>query len=174
MIRKIVGLITLTGFSLFVGCEDQRAIEPIEFELNSGLIKDGNGYYHLPLDNTKWQTLHRLSGHVYRNGVPVNTIKFGWVSNFYWTIGDTLGYIVERALTNDLVYVSYDTSYVTWFSGFEVPIVNGASYSREDGEVNTMMAPVKSMRGDTATIYYAYHDNWLYEDTYGEFYVIFD
>ena len=174
MIRKIVGLITLIGFSLFVGCEDQRAIEPIEFELNSGLIKDGNGYYHLPLDNTKWQTLHRLSGHVYRNGVPVNTIKFGWVSNFYWTIGDTLGYIVERALTSDLVYVSYDTSYVTWFSGFEVPIVNGASYSREDGEVNTMMAPVKSMRGDTTTIYYVYHDNWLYEDTYGEFYVIFD
>ena len=174
MIRKIVGLITLTGFSLFVGCEDQRAIEPIEFELNSGLIKDGNGYYHMTLDDTKWQTLHRLSGHVYRNGTAVNIIKFGWASNFYWTIGDTLGYIVERALTNDLVYVSYDTSYVTWFSGFEVPIVNGASYSREDGEVNTKMAPVKSMRGDTATIYYAYHDNWLYEDTYGEFYVIFD
>ena len=172
MIRKIVGLITLIGFSLFVGCEDP--IEPIEFELNSGLTKDGNGYYHMTLDTTNWQTLHRIEGRVLHNNEGVNVIKFAWASNFYWTIGDTMGYIVERALTSDLVYVSYDTSYVTWFSGFEVPIVNGASYSREDGEVNIMMAPVKSMRGDTATIYYAYHDNWLYEDTYGEFYVIFD
>ena len=172
MIRKIVGLITLIGFSLFVGCEDP--IEPIEFELNSGLTKDGNGYYHMTLDTTNWQTLHRIEGRVLHNNEGVNVIKFAWASNFYWTIGDTMGYIVERALTSDLVYVSYDTSYVTWFSGFEVPIVNGASYSDYDGYVNTMMAPVKSMRGDTATIYYAYHDNWLYEDTYGEFYVIFD
>ena len=54
------------------------------------------------------------------------------------------------------------------------PIVNSASYSREDGEVNTMIAPIRTMRGDTATIFYGYHDNWTYEDTYGEFYVIFD
>ena len=174
MIRKIVGLITLIGFSLFVGCEDQRAIEPIEFELNSGLIKDGNGYYHMTLDDTKWQTLQRIEGRVLRNGEGVNVIKFGWGSNLYWLLGDTLGHIIAHGLTDDLEYVGYDTTYITWFTGYEVPIVNGASYSDYDGYVNTMMAPVKSMRGDTATIYYAYHDNWLYEDTYGEFYVIFD
>ena len=63
---------------------------------------------------------------------------------------------------------------MTWFEGFEVPIINGASYSREDGEVNTMIAPVRSMRGDTATIYYEYYDNWTYDNTSWEFYVIFD
>jgi hypothetical protein len=52
--------------------------------------------------------------------------------------------------------------------------VNGASYSDEEGEVSTVIAPVKTMRGDTATIFYGYYDNWLYEETYGEFYVIFD
>ena len=72
------------------------------------------------------------------------------------------------------VKFGYDTTYITWFSGFEVPIVNGASYSDLDGYVSTMIAPVKTMLGDTATIYYGYYDNWLDEDTYGEFNVIFN
>ncbi len=176
MIRKIVGLITLIGFSLFIGCEDNTTT-PILFELDARLPIDENGYYHLTLDQSKWQTTHRISGRTYREGrdTPTCYVKFGWGSNFYWAIGDTFGYVIaNNGLTDDLVYVGYDTTYITWFNGYEVPIVNGSSYSREDGEVNTMMAPVKSMRGDTATIYYAYHDNWLYEDTYGEFYVIFD
>jgi len=174
-IKRMLGLINLIVVSLFVGCSSPtEPISPILFELDARLFEDDNGYYHLPLDVNKWQTTHRISGRVYRDGMPINIIKFGWSGSHYWIIGDTLGYIVESALTDDLEYVSYNTSYVTWFEGFEVPIINGASYSREDGEVNTMIAPVRSMRGDTATIYYGYHDNWTYDDTYGEFYVIFD
>ena len=37
-----------------------------------------------------------------------------------------------------------------------------------------MIAPVKTMVGDTTTINYGYFDNWREEETYGEFYVIFD
>ena len=77
-------------------------------------------------------------------------------------------------MNDDLVYVAYDTTYITWFSGFEVPIVNGASYSNADGEVNTMMAPVRTMLGDTATIQYSFYDDWRGEQTDGVFYVIFD
>ena len=73
-----------------------------------------------------------------------------------------------------MTYVGYDTTYITWFGGEEVPIVNGASYSNEDGEVNTMIAPIKTMVGDTATIFYAYFDNWTYKETYGGFHIIFD
>ena len=176
MIRKIVGIIVLIGISLFIGCEDQNQIDPIEFELNSGLVIDGNGYYHLTLDTENWQTLHRIEGRVIRQGHDdgVNVIKFGWSSSHFWMLGDTLGYIVHQGLTDDLIYVSYDTSYVTGFEGYEVPIVNGASYSDYHGYVNTMIAPVKSMRGDTATVFYGYYDNWLYEETYGEFNIIFD
>ena len=71
-------------------------------------------------------------------------------------------------------YVGYDTTSLDWFKGNTVPIVNGSSYSRVDGEVNTVIAPVRTMRGDTATIFYSYLDNWTYEETFGEFYVIFD
>ena len=52
MIRKIVEIITLIGFSLFIGCSnptEPESIPPIIFELDAGLIVDSNGYYHLPM-----------------------------------------------------------------------------------------------------------------------------
>ena len=72
-----------------------------------------------------------------------------WKSNLYWFIGDTLGYVVKRDLTDDLVYVSYDTTYITWFNGYEVPTTNEVSYSNIFGNVSNMIAPTKQMVGDT-------------------------
>ena len=46
------------------------------------------------MDN--WQTLHRIDGRVVRNGEPVNIIKFGWTSDTYWLVNDTLGYVIEN------------------------------------------------------------------------------
>jgi hypothetical protein len=48
---------------------------------------------------------------------------------------------------------------VTWFNGFEVPVVNSVSYSNSEGEVNTMFAPVRSMLGDTVTVWAYYWNN---------------
>jgi hypothetical protein len=169
------GLITLVGFNLFIGCEDSNHIEPIEFVLESNLTEDSNGFYHLEIDTSVWQTLHRISGGVYRNGESVDVIKFGWYSSHHWIIGDEFGYVIaNNGLTDDMTYVGYDTTYITWFTGWEVPIVNGASYSNSDGEVNTMMAPIKTMVGDTAAIQYSFYDDWRGEETNGVFYVIFD
>ena len=189
-IKRLVncGLITLVAFNLFVGCEQSNLFGPVEegeytsqelspilFELDSRLSVDANGFHHITIDTTKWQTIHRISGHVYRDGNPVNVIKFAWTSSHHWYIGDDFGYVIaNNGLTDDMTYVGYDTTYITWFGGEEVPIVNGASYSNEDGEVNTMIAPVRSMVGDTATIFYVYHDNWTYKETYGGFHIIFD
>ena len=169
------GLITLIGFNLFIGCEDSNHIEPIEFVFESNLTEDSNGFYHLEIDTSVWQTLHRISGGVYRNGESVDVIKFGWYSSHHWIIGDEFGYVIaNNGLTDDMTYVGYDTTYITWFTGWEVPIVNGASYSNSDGEVNTMMAPIKTMVGDTAAIQYSFYDDWRGEETNGVFYVIFD
>jgi len=46
--------------------------------------------------------------------------------------------------------------YVIGFSGQEVPTINPASYSNTKGEFNTMFAPVRNMRGDTARIEVSY------------------
>ena len=169
------GLITLIGFNLFIGCEDSNHIEPIEFVLESNLTEDSNGFYHLEIDTSVWQTLHRISGGVYRNGESVDVIKFGWYSSHHWIIGDeSADVIANYGLTDDLTYFGFDTTYITWFTGWEVPIVNGASYSNSDGEVITMMAPTKTMVGDTAAIQYSFYDDWRGEETNGVFYVIFD
>ena len=67
---------------------------------------------------------------------------------------------MEYDLTGDLEYVSYDTSYITWFNGSEVPTSNCCSYSNQSGEVRTMLAPVQTMIGDTMSIWVSYYDNW--------------
>jgi hypothetical protein len=135
---------------------------------------DGNGYYHLSVDTTKWQTLHRFSGTATVDNEPLENLKLRWESSHYWYIGDTLGYVVKRtisALTGQYVY--YDTTYVTQFEGLEVPTINCCSYSNGEGEVNTMFGPVKSMISDTVTIWIYY---WDYESEIkeSEFYVILD
>ena len=162
-------------FLLLFGCSDSVAFEPVEpdvirVELNPRLNVDDNGYYHLELSDN-WQTLHRLSGTAYINDVPLEVLRVNWESSHYWYLGDTLGYIINRYLTDDGIYVSVDTSYVVGFDGMEVPTINPASYSNSDGEVNTMIAPVQSMVGDTMTIRMYFWNN-KYEIIDEVFYIV--
>ena len=154
-------------FLLLFGCSDSVVFEPVEpdvirVELNPRLNVDDNGYYHLELSDN-WQTLHRLSGTAYINDIPLEVLRVQWESSHYWTLGDTLGYFIRRGLTDDLVYVNVDTSYVIGFGGMEVPTINPASYSNADGEVNTMIAPFRSMVGDTMTIRMYFWNEWDFE-----------
>ena len=155
MIRKIVGVITLIGCSLFVGCEDEIIIASQEENISFDMILpiDVNGYYHLTIDRSSWQTLHRVSGSSFTNeGNPIEGFWVEWESDLYWYLGDTLGYIINNHLTNGGEYVTIDTSYMIGFNGMEVPTSNSISYSNGFGEVNNMIAPVKSMIGDTLTL----------------------
>ena len=153
-------------FLIYWGCEDKsndgendKNVDEIVFNLEPRLDQDVNGYYHLQLNPSSFQTLHRLSGHIYLNGAPLEVMKFYWESSHYWMLGDTLGYIVHQGLTDDLIYVSYDTTYITGFSDFLVPTINCCSYSNSDGEVNTMFGPVWTMRYDTVLVSVGYFDN---------------
>ncbi len=125
-----------------------------DFEIDARLDVDSNGYYHLELGQD-WQTLHRISGTVSEVYNDYDLTRVEWKSSHYWIIGDTLGYIVHQNWTlNDsqYLYMVNDTSYVTWFSGHEVPTINKVSYSTMEGEINTMFAPVQSMEGDTIQV----------------------
>jgi len=159
--KKTLGVVVSLFSLLIIGCSDNRVgvnYDELFFDIDVRLPLDENGYYHLEMSRSSWQTLHRISGSVYSNDEPADVIRFNWYSSHYWYIGDTLGYIIERGLTDDLEYVSYDTTYITWFNGSEVPTTNCCSYSNSDGEVNNMIAPVQSMIGDTITISYVYRD----------------
>ena len=139
---------------LFVSCSEEIHT-PLEhdFEIDARLPIDSNGYYHLELGQS-WQTLHRISGNVSPIIHDYNTAVVHWSSSHYWYIGDTLGYIVHQnnTLNDYYYYMTPDTAYITWFEGEEVPTVNAISYQTNDGEINTMIAPVKSMKHDTISI----------------------
>ena len=159
-IKVLIRNIVIGSFLIIVGCDTRVGPDYNElfFDVDARLSLDENGYYHLVMERDSWQTLHRISGSVYTEEEPAELIRFNWYSSHYWYIGDTLGYVVSFGLTDDLEYVSYDTNYVTWFNGSEVPTTNCCSYSNSDGEVNNMIAPVQSMIGDTMTIGYRWSD----------------
>ena len=125
-----------------------------DFEIDARLDVDENGYYHLELGQD-WQTLHRISGQVSEVENEYELTKVYWESSYYCLIGDTLGYVVHQNNTlndNGYLYLNNDTSYVTWFTGFEVPTINETCYGTMSGEINIMFAPVQSMEGDTITV----------------------
>ena len=82
---------------------------------------------------------------------PVENCRVEWSSSHMWTLGDTLGYWVRQGLTDDLQWVSYDTSYVVGFEGEQVPTINPQVIVTQIGEVNTMIL--------TCTI-----NGWRYND----------
>jgi hypothetical protein len=166
VIKKLVnyGLNTLVGFSLFIGCTIYElapsVTEEYSIDFQIGLPLDLNGYYHLTIDETKWQTLHRVEGVVtdgYDNLVEGFWVE--WESDLYWYLGDTLGYIITMYLNDVATYVSVDTSYMVGFSGMEVPTSNMISYSNSYGQINNMIAPIRSMVGDTLTLTAYWYDD---------------
>lgn len=171
IVRNSLHANRLAAFAFLFSC--QSIVEPentssqnINMTIDPRLDLDGNGYYHLTLDRTRWQTLHRISGNMqYEDGSPVKLVRVAWSSDLYWVLGDTVGYIVHRGLTNDLIYVSFDTTYITGFGGMEVPTSNQVSYSNADGEVSNMIAPVQIMEGDTMTLYWMYYTGAIQKDS---------
>jgi len=147
VVGYIIGLILL-----LVGCSDDYGTKYSEKEnfisYDLRLPKNENGDYYLNLNQEKWQTIHRVDGKVYGSD-DLEYHQIHWKSNLYWVIGDTLGYVVKRKLSDDVVYVNYDTTYVTQFDGYEVRTTNNTSYTHEDGTFSNVIAPVKTMVGDT-------------------------
>jgi hypothetical protein len=79
-------LIILTVFSLFTSCtieDDILLLEEPKIELDGRLPMDGNGYYHLELNQNTNQTIHTVSGTVddYYSNEP---LKVSWDSNLTW------------------------------------------------------------------------------------------
>ena len=160
--KLIKRILTIIVSFLLISCEDtmERSDGIFDLAFDMRLTQDSNGYYHLNIDSTKWQTLHRVSGSITENQFGVENFWIEWESNLYWYIGDTLGYIIKRNFNMDGQYVSYDTTYLTQFSGLEVPTSNQISYSNSKGELNNMIAPVKTMVGDTMKLTATWYDGY--------------
>jgi len=127
------------------------------------LSKDSNGFYILTLDRSKNQTTQRITGRLLRNGYSLEGLlsgpqpkKINWESNLYWWLleGQIVAQITKtyfNLFTGELVYTNLPPL-VNW-KDVIVPTINKSSYSdTETGIVNTVIAPIQEMIGDTMKI----------------------
>ena len=134
--KKYIILLSL----FYIGCESPVSNEIVEHEFrvfSETLVKDSNSYYHMSLNPGVNQTFNTLTAHTTSEMIQ----KVGWYTEESWTY--------------------------THFNGedFEVPLVNGASYTDIIGEAHTVFAPIYEMLGDTIKVYAEYIDentNLLY------------
>ena len=115
---------------------------------------DNDGVYELQLRDT-WQTTHPIDFLVQVDGEPVEYADIDFKSNLYWALDDTIGYFEHQWLTDDMEYNTYSTSYVIGGNLHDlVPTTNYSSMTSSDGTTRNMIAPVKSMIGDTLILVY--------------------
>ena len=135
--KSLIVLLSL----LYVGCESPTGVgEVVEHEFrvfSETLYKDDNSYYHMTLNPNINQTFSTLTAYTSSESIQ----KVGWYTEESWTY--------------------------THFNGedFEVPLVNGASYTDVEGEAHTVFAPIYEMLGDTIKVFAEYIDentNLLY------------
>jgi len=166
-------------YSIFFSCDSNNFIidegEGITITFIDGLNDDPrfqlskniDGYYELNLDRSKNQTIQRITGVLLRNGKPIKDLWSGsqpkmvnWESNLYWWLleGETVANITKTYLnlfTGELVYINLPPL-LNW-SDVLVPTINKSSYTDEKtGVVNTVIAPIQEMVGDTMKIKMTY------------------
>jgi hypothetical protein len=151
-------------------CSDVGDESGMYIELDPRLDVDQNGYFHLELLRNTWQTTHRISGFVTFEGNPAINVRIEWSTSHFWKLNDTLGYYTEYGYTDQLEYVTLDTTFIIGFDNYIVPTINCCSYSNAEGEINTMIAPVRSMSGDTMRVGIQFSD----EEPIGEIYIVLD
>lgn len=160
--KKLIPLLIL-----FSACSKDDVIVPQKnytFSIDSVLTQSGtkslpidaNGFYHLKLIPNANQQPYRVTGRILVNGKePIPAENIEWESNLYWWIrkGNTIAYISKS-------YINYFTGQYTIISlppmiaskDELVPTINKASYSGTKGEINTIIAPISEMKGDTMVI----------------------
>ena len=131
MLKNMISYIFI--YMLLVGCESVFQSEECSnctLELSTELMVDENGYHHLEWIEGYQQTFTRLDAYV----------------------------------GNDYEFVSWvsDTRFCIEWMGTEEcnDVVNGSSYSGEDGIASTIMGIHEIHIGDTIKVYCGYTDNY--------------
>jgi len=159
------------AFAVIAGCGTSDPYVPTTHRvlLQPQLERDASGHYLLTMLRDRFQTVQRIRGTVTRDdGQPLSQEqKIWWESSHTWTFvrGDTIMRIIRRNVNDQGYWVNVDTSIIQAPMDMTVPTVNPTSYTRLDGEVNTMIGPVLPMLGDTMTIVARWYDPWYSSDT---------
>ena len=137
MVEKIIKYIFIyTICVITIGCESnpmtsqQESCDYCYLELEAPNLPMVNGVYQLDYNNGSLQTFTQLRAYV---GYELEYV--GWTTDTYF-------------------------QGCTWNYCEDVPIVNGSSYTLNDGYAYTMMGVYEQNIGDTATVWVGYLDNY--------------
>jgi hypothetical protein len=153
----ILALLMIAGLT---GCSKEGFLQPkrdIEMSIDSKLPKDSNGYSVFKLYSTETQNIHTISGSIRINGtIPDDPrVKVEWENNLYWNLkkGDTIATITKTYLnyyTGQFMVVKLPPMISN--VNVLIPTINKVCYNSADGSINTVIAPMWNMKGDTMTI----------------------
>ena len=164
LLKFIVLLVSVLVFLiLLTSCTKEDDITIPDFytmELDGRLDTTDDGLYKLELNSSdnSIQTIHTIGGTLLNNGEEPYPQLVEWESSHNWTLNDTAYVIVRRTINTLGNWVTIDTSYVTGFNGSSVPTINEFSYSGDGGEINTVIAPIDEMVGDTLIVKARFED----------------
>jgi hypothetical protein len=154
----VVYLILILVLIFFSGCSKETFLQPnrnIEMSIDTRLPKDSNGYSIFNLYSTQTQNIHTISGSIRVNGKIPNEPreKVEWESSHYWVLkqGEDIGMIYRRTWRG-LGWQIVDSIKVVNLRTAKVPTINSVCYNSADGSINTVIAPMWNMKGDTMTI----------------------
>lgn len=160
----VFGLSGCTGENPYYSFMDSvlKPSENVELVAITNLPKDKNGFYYFQLYQKEGQNLQTLTGSIRINGkVPDNPrVKVDWENNLYWHLrkGDVVATITK----------TYLNQYTGQFTIVQlpplinnidalVPTINKTCYNSVDGSINTVIAPIWEMRGDTMQVVVKYN-----------------
>ena len=154
----IVYLTLLFAMVSMSSCSKEGFLQPnknIEMSIDTRLPKDSNGYSIFKLYSTQTQNIHTISGSIRVNGEIPNEPreKVEWESSHYWVLkqGEDIGMIYRRTWRG-LGWQIVDSIKVVNLKTSQVPTINSVCYNSADGSINTVIAPMYNMKGDTMTI----------------------
>jgi hypothetical protein len=141
-----------------MSCSKEGFLQPnrnIEMSIDTRLPKDSNGYSVFNLYSAQTQNIHTISGSIRVNGRIPNEPreKVEWESSHYWVLkqGEDIGMIYRRTWRG-LGWQIVDSIKVVNLRTAKVPTINSVCYNSADGSINTVIAPMWNMKGDTMTI----------------------
>jgi hypothetical protein len=183
--------LALLIFIFSIGCNDidnvsgdvnnirLEFIEGLNNDVDFQLNKNNEGYYELTLNKFSNQTIQRITAKLTQNNLPIQD-NYGniqpklieWESNLYWWLkkGDTVAQITKtyfNKFTGEITYTNLPPL-INWQDEL-VTTINSSSYTSEKtGLVNTVIAPIREMVGDTLKITVKYN-HLLSDSNYKKF-----
>jgi hypothetical protein len=134
MVKNIIKYIFIYTIGiLLVSCDNPTSVESCDYchlDIETNLPMDENGIYHLNFNNGEIQTFTQLRAYV---GYEMEYV--GWTTN-----------------------TTFEGC--TWDYCEDVPIVNGSSYTLDNGYAYTMLGVYEENIGDVATIWVGYYDEY--------------